>query len=160
SAPGGHLIIEGERVDSTSQIYISQNACVGDGIISMEVTAVNTGSGDFIVEGFEAYATGTEIAQGSPPYPVLRDNMGKAVPMTDYFVSNAPGVAPRSTTGTFSQMVIPEGASRTFWINFVPESPGKRFARIYFITNGFNLNDRTVDGVVMRGLVSAAAFGR
>ena len=160
SAPGGHLQINGVTIDSTSRLFINQSTCTGNGIVSYEVTAVNTGSGDFVVEGFEAFATETEIGQGTPPYPLLLDDQGNPVPMTDYFISSAPGIAPRTPANTFAPMVIPEGGSRTFWLNFVPEAQGRRYARIYFVTNGFNLNGRNVDGVVTRGLVGASAFAR
>ncbi len=160
AAPGGNLVIKDETVNENSQLFINQRVCTGDGIFSYEVTANNTGSGDFIVNGFSAFATETEISQGTPPYPILRDGKGDAVAIGDYFLSNAPGVSPRTTANSFSEVIIPEGQSRTFWINFIPEAPGKRFARVYFQTNGFNLNGSTVDGVVTRGLVSANVFGR
>lgn len=160
AAPGGHLLIEGTRIDSNSRLYINRTACVGEGIVSYQVTAVNTGSGDFVIEGFEAYATTSEIGQGSPPYQLLRDDQGGPVAMRDYFVSNAPGTAPRTSASAFDTLIIPEGGSHSFWINFVPEEPGKRYARVYFRTNGFNLNDRSVEGVVTRGLVGASAFAR
>lgn len=158
SAPGGELFVRGARVDSTRPLMIDQTVCVGEQVISLEVQAVNTGTGDFIVEGFEAFLTETEIRQGVPKYPLLKDEFDQPVPALDYFLTNGPGVAPRTPGQEFGRLVVPEGETRTFYLNMIPTRVERRFAQLYFRTNGFNVNDPDVNGVETRGMIRSDAF--
>ncbi|MCB0710963.1 MAG: choice-of-anchor D domain-containing protein [Ignavibacteriae bacterium] len=160
AAPGGELHINGVRIDSNSQLFVNDVACVGEGFVSYEVTAVNTGSGDFIVNGFSAFATDTVIGQGTPPYPLLRDPFGQVIPFADYYISHLPPNAAPPVPNAPFELIIPENQSRTFRLTMIPTAPGRRYGRIYFQTNGFNLNERDVNGVETQGVVGASVFGR
>lgn len=158
AAPGGELFVSGTRVNSTNPLMVDRTVCVGEQVISLEVTAVNTGTGDFIVDGLDAFLTETEIRQGVPSYPLLRDEFGQPIPAQDYFLTIAPGVAPKRNNQPFDRLVVPEGQSRIFYLNMIPDRPMKRYAQLYFYTNGFNVNDPDVNGVPTRGVVRSDAF--
>lgn len=160
AAPGGELFINNVRVDSTHPLLINQIACVGEGLISLEVRAVNTGTGDFLIHGLDAFLTESEIRQGTPRYPLLRDEQGRPVEALDYFLTSAPAVSPKKANPEFNGLVVPEGGTRTFYLNFIPVEPNKRYAQLYFSTNGFNLNDPNTDGENVQGLVRADVFGQ
>ena len=159
AAPGGILRINGLRIDSTSQLFVNDVACVGEGLVTYEVTAENTGSGDFIVNGFSLFASDTVIGPGTPPYPMLRDAFGRPVPLRGYFIGTGAANSKPHAPGEPFEVIVPEGESRTFRLIMSPTYPGRHFGRIYFETNGFKLYDRTIEGVVTRGLVSAGLFG-
>lgn len=158
AAPGGELFIGGLRLDSTRTLYAGEHTCVGEGVISLEVRGVNTGTGDFVIEGLDAFLSENEIRQGVPPYPLLRDMFGNVVPAQDYFLSLMPGIAPKDRNQAFQSIVIPEGESRVFYLNVIPTRPERRFAHLYFRTNGFNLRDRNVNGVETRGLLRTNSY--
>ena len=158
AAPGGELFVSGTPVNAANPLMVDQTVCVGEQVISVEVTAVNTGTGDFIVSGLNAFLTETEIRQGVPSYPLLRDEFGQPIPAQDYFLTLTAGVAPKHNNQPFAGLVVPEGSSRTFYLNMIPDRPMKRYAQLYFQTNGFNVNDPDVQGVPTRGLVRADAF--
>lgn len=158
AAPGGELYIGGERLDSTRTLFAGRSACVGEQVISLEVTAVNTGTGDFIIHGLDAFRSETEIRQGVPPYPLLRDEFDNVIPTQDYFLSLGPGVAPRDRNQAFPGLTVPERGTRTFYLNIIPSRPDKRFAHLYFRTNGFNLNYRDTEGMATRGLLRTNSF--
>lgn len=160
SAPGGVLLVEGEQIDSTTPLMTNTYACVGEGIVSVEVTAVNTGTGDFIVRGMDAFATESVIQQGRPGYPLLRDEWGELIPMPGYFLSLAPGIPRTGATPPLDSLVVPEGGTRTFWLNMIPTQPNRQYARLFIRTNAFNLNDFNTDDVLIRGLVKVNAFVR
>ena len=160
AAPGGELYIDDVLLDSTSQLFIDRYACVGEGIFSYEIKAVNTGTGDFIIDGIKTFGTDTLIAQGRPPYQLLRDGYGQPIPLQDYYLSTIPGAAPRQDGDAFPGLIVPEGETRTLWLNMVPTSPTKRYGQIFIQTNGFNLNNSSVDGIPTRGLIRASVFGR
>lgn len=160
AAAGGRLFAEGSEVTAGNPLFVERYACVGDGIVTLEVRAVNTGAGDFVIRGAEFYATDTLITQGKPRYPLRRDRFSNLMEMGGYFVSNAPGVVPRKANSQFDSIVIPEGQARLFYLNMIPARPGKQFGRVYFHTNAFNMEDPNVDGVPTRGILQAGVFGR
>lgn len=160
AAPGGQLLVGGVELDSSQALFVDGTTCVGEGILSVEVTAVNTGTGDFIVHGVDGFLSDTLIRQGVPPYPLRRDASGNPIRTSDYFLTLGPGVAPGDRNPEFGDLIIPEGESRTFYLNLIPTRPERRYAHLYFRTNGFNLNDPDVSGIPTRGLVRAGAYGR
>ncbi|MGE3800194.1 MAG: choice-of-anchor D domain-containing protein [Candidatus Kapaibacterium sp.] len=160
SAPGGQIYLEGDPITSSTRLLRDRETCVGESVISIRLEAVNLGTGDFVVRNLESYFLDTLLGQGVPSYPLLRDNFGQPVRSQDYFLSAAPGVAPRTANGRFDSLIVPEGQSRFFYLNFIPVSSGKRFAKIYFPTNAFNLRNPNVFGDSTQGLLSAAIYSR
>lgn len=158
AAPGGELFEGTRRITGTSPLFVNRYACVGQEVISIEVTAFNTGAGDFIIYGASAYETDTVLGQGTPPYPLLMKE-GQPIGSIDYFVSNAPGVTPKTANRAFDSIIIPEKQSRTFYVNMIPTRRGKRYGEIYFRTNAFNMSDPDVNGVPTRGTLKTGLFG-
>lgn len=160
AAPGGQLFADVGEVTASNPLFVERYACVGDGIVTLEIRAVNTGAGDFVIRGAEFYATDTLITQGTPRYPLSRDRWGNPMKIQDYFISNTPGIAPKKANPRFDSIVIPEGQTRSFYLNMIPDRPGKQFGFVYFYTNAFNMEDPNVDGVPTRGVLQAGVFGR
>lgn len=161
AAPGGRLIadIEGE-ITSSNALFIDRHGCVGEDVVALRVTAENTGAGPFIVRGADFYRTDTMIMQGAPPYPLLRDQIGSFVLSQDYFLTLNPATSPRRDNPRFDSLVVPEGGSRTFYINMIANRPGKRFASVVIRTNAFNFGDPNLDGIPTRGILRATVYGR
>ena len=160
SAPGGQIYFSGTPITSSTRFLRDQSTCVGETVISLELEATNLGTGDFVVRGLRSFFLDTTLRQGTPPYPILLDDFGQPVPSQDFFLSNAPGVAPQSANTRFDSLIVPEGESRTFYLNAVPTRPGKRYAKLYFATNAFNLKDTDVFGDSIQGLLSSGIFMR
>ena len=160
AAPGGQLFTDRGEVSLDNPIFVEKYGCVGSEAVVVEVRAVNTGAGDFVIRGAEVFQTDTVIQQGTPRYPLLRDRQGRPSQTLDYFVTNNPGIAPKANNQPFDSIIIPEGQSRTFYLNMVATRPGKRFGIIFFRTNAFNLEDPNIDGVPTRGMLRTGAYGR
>lgn len=158
AAPGGELFEGSRRITGNSPLFVNRTACVGTEILSIEVTAYNTGAGDFVVYGATVYETDTTLRQGTPPYPVLMKD-GQPVQAIDYFVSSAPGILPKSANQGVDSIIIPERESRTFYVNMIPSRPGKRYGQIFFRTNAFNMSDPNINGVPTRGTLRSGVFG-
>ena len=161
AAPGGRLIsdIEGEITNSTA-LFVDREGCVGEEVVSIRVTAENTGAGPFIIRGADFFRTDTIIMQGTPPYPLLRNQNGSYISSQDYFLTLNPATSPRKDNPMFDSLVVPEKQSRVFYINMIANRPGKRFATAIIRTNAFNLSDPNIDGVPTRGTLRANVFGR
>lgn len=160
AAPGGELFVGSVRITRTTPLLVDQIGCVGSEVVSIQIEAVNTGAGDFVVRGGEIFRNDTVVGPGTPPYPLLRDQGGQSIRSIDYFLTNAPGVAPKSANPAFDSLVIPEKQSRTFYLNMVATRPGKRFGTVFFRTNGFNMSDPDVNGIPTRGVLQAGVFGK
>ncbi len=146
SAPGGEIRHGGTAIGSGTKLFRDQASCVGESILSLELQAVNLGTGDFVVRNIMGYRMDTVIGVGTPPYPLSLDQFGQPIEMQDYFLSVGPGVAPRTSGATFDSLVVPEGQTRTFYLNVVTTRPGKRYGQIFFPTNAFNLREPNVFG--------------
>ena len=157
AAPGGILSVDGEELEESITLFVNQYACIGEEVISLPVLATNTGTGDFVVNGAEVFLVDGEIQQGRPGYPLERDDAGNPIPMQDYFLSVAPPGSTRNDLAPFPGLIVPEGEERTFYLNIIPTRSGRRSGRIFFSTNGFNLNGNDPEGVATLGLVQVQA---
>lgn len=160
SAPGGEIRRNGVAIGSETRLFRDEASCVGEAVMSLEMEAVNLGTGDFVVHNVQGYRLDTVIGTGTPPYPLLKDNAGQPLQTQDYFLSVAQGAAPRDNNARLDSIVVPEGQTRTFYLNIIAERPGKRYARLYFPTNAFNLNEPDVTGEPTQGMVSSSVFAR
>lgn len=160
SAPGGVIRYGGQALVPGTTLMRNEYVCVGESILSLELEAVNQGTGDFVVYGLDSYMLDTVLEQGTPPYPYMRDAFNQLVHAQDYFFSSGPGVAPRPRGQLFDSLIIPEGETRTFYLNVIPTRPGKRYARLFIPTNGFNLFAEDIDGETVQGLTSVDVFAR
>lgn len=161
AAPGGRFIAErGGEISKGVALFTDRIGCVGEEVMTLKITAENTGAGRFIVRGADFFQTDSEIGQGSPPYTILRDKKGEYIRSTEYFISMNPGVSPVSANAGFDSLVVPEGQSRVFYINMIASRPGKRYGAVFFRTNAFNLEDENLAGVPTRGLLRSSVFAR
>lgn len=160
SAPGGEIRHGGTAIGPGLPLFRDQATCIGEMVISLELQATNIGTGDFIVRDIEGFMLDTTLRQGVPPYPLLIDAFGQPVPAQDYFLSKTPGTAPRLPGQRFDSLVVPEGQTTTFYLNIVPTRAGKRYSRLWFSTNAFNLTGPDVNGDTIRGMTSVDVFAR
>ncbi|MGE3800498.1 MAG: hypothetical protein AB7H80_05715, partial [Candidatus Kapaibacterium sp.] len=158
AAPAGILLVDGKELTEGVSVMRNTYTCVGSEIRSVEVVARNTGDGPFIVNGATIFEADTTIGQGAK-LALLRDQSGQPIPSVDYFLTNGPGTVPRTANPSFTTLIVPEGQSRTFYLNIMPIRPGKRNARIYFATNGLNSHDEDVNGVPVDGTIQAGLYG-
>ncbi len=159
AAAGADFLLGTEKLGPTSQIFQKDFLCAGEFVQSYPITVKNVGDGDFQITGVDAYLTDTTYGQGTPSYPLRRDGMGNPIPAADYFISEFPAAA-SSNPSTEYPIIVPERGSRTIYINYVPQMPGKRFARIFVRTNGENFEGTNPNGTVVNGLLTVDLFGR
>ena len=160
SAPGGEIRFEGTAIGPERNLFRNMWSCVGTEIISLPLEAVNIGTGNFIVYNLQGVELDTVLRQGVPNYPVVFDEFGQPVEILDYYLSLTPGGPPPTDGGSFDSLVVPEGGSRGFYLNFRPVRDGRRFGMLYFPTNAFNLKDADVFGDSVVGLTRTHVFAR
>lgn len=160
AAPGGEIRYAGTAIGPNTRLFRDRYSCVGSEVITLELDAVNIGTGDFVVRGLEGFLLDTTLRQGIPPYPLMTDEFGRYISTKEYFLSTTPGVAPRTPGDEFDSLIVPEGETRKLYLNIITERPGKRFGRIFIRTNAFNLNNPDVSGDMTQGLVFADMFAR
>ncbi len=163
AAAGGDFYLGGNRkLGPNEDVFNKDFICAGEYIQSYPITVVNVGEGEFQILNSRVYRTDSVYAQGNPAYPLLRDENWMPIPSVDYFISTEPGVAPVPANGMVDYPItVPEKGSRTIYVNFVAQHPGKRFARIFIATNGANfVGTNPETGYSEDGLLSFDLFGR
>lgn len=159
SAPGGEIRFEGTAIGPNSNLYRNNWSCVGTEVISLRLEAVNLGTGNFIIYDITGVELDTLLRQGVPGYPLVFDEFGDPVEIEDYYLSLTPGATP-TTNGRFDSLVVPEGNTRSFYLNFRAVRDGRRFGMLYFPTNAFNLKDADPRGDSIQGLTRTHVFAR
>ncbi len=161
AAPGGRLVADrGGEISKGIALFTDRTGCVGAEVMTLKITAENTGAGAFVVRGADFYQTDTAIKQGNPPYALLRDKKGEYIRSNEYFISMNPGVSPLTANARFDSLVVPEGQSRVFYLNVIASRPGKRYGAVFFHTNAFNLEDENLAGVPTRGVLRSGVYAR
>ncbi len=155
---GGHFSINGTTLDTNSLLFVNEYGCVGEQFITLPMLVTNIGSLPFRIEGVDGYVTDTTYRQGTPRYPLRRDQFGNLIPAGDYIVTTTPP----TSGGSFATypIVIPVGQAQTLYLTFTPTRPGKRFARVYIRTNDEIRSAPDTIGALAQGLVVFDAFGR
>jgi len=153
AAPGGEFRLGNRLLDTSSALFTNTYVCVGNEVNRLEVQMVNTGYGNFTIDGAEFYETDTAIQQGIPKFAFRRDAQGNLIPAKDYvvMVNNAPAQFP---------ITLAEGQTQTLEITFTGTAPGKRYARGYLFTNSENTAAPDTAGAVHEGIVAFEVFGR
>jgi hypothetical protein len=142
-APIITVMAAGVAVDAGNPLLSQTNSCVGDFATIVPVTISNTGTLPLSINDIKYYGTDTTYQQGTPQLPLLRTPTGALVPLSDYVLSDVPGGIPLSATPqATTPFTLAPGATRTLYLTFVGQTPGKRFGRIYVRTNAEN-----VDGI-------------
>jgi hypothetical protein len=161
AAPGGTFTVGAQQITPETGMFINQEGCVGEYANTQALTIRNIGVFDFTVDQIDFYLTDTAYGQGVPKYPLRRDQSGNPIRSRDYFITAQPGVAP-SSANQMPQLpiVIPERGSVTYYITYVGQYPGKRFARAFIRTNGQNFLGTDLNGVAVEGLLNFDLFGR
>jgi hypothetical protein len=168
SAPAGRFEILGQSALNTAQFATITN-CVGESFTTLPMIVTNTGYGALVLNGFDAYATDTVYRQGTPPVELLRDARMRVVPSGSYGIFDGAVSAPLSNNASIFPITIPEGQSRTILVTFVPNLPGKRWARAFLRTNAQNFSGTdttygtmpgTIEGLVNFDLVGTGVGGQ
>ena len=160
TAPGGEFFVAGTKLSPSVPLYSNQFGCVGEVAFTQQLTVLNVGSGDFVINSIDVYKTDTVYGQGAPRYPLMRDRNGNPIRMNDYFITDQPGVAPPSANQRLQlPLSIPQGQSRTLYITYVGQETGKRFGRLMINTNGQNFLGNDINNVSTTGLLVVDLFG-
>jgi len=158
---GGEFTANGVVVDETSDLFVKAFECAGESVNTLEMTVRSLGNDPLYVTGAGFFATDSVYGQGVPGYPLLRDGDGNAIPSADYFLTDFPGTAPASANAPLEfPIILQPGQSRTFYLNFVAQRPGKRLARAFIATNALNFVGHDPNGAVTDGLLRVDLFGK
>lgn len=136
-APQGRFALNGVDIIPGSAVFNQINTCVGVEAVTQPLTVENIGTGDLVINELKLYRVDTAYRQGPPQ--MLRDAQGRLVPAFGYILSDQPGTYPitANTQSTFP-IIIPDGQTRTFYITYVGQAPGRGFARAFFRTTAEN----------------------
>jgi hypothetical protein len=160
SAPAGRFEITGQSVIGSVQ-FTSVTSCVGEAATVFPMVITNTGFGDLVVSGFDVYRTDTTYRQGTPTVALVRDGSLNVVPSGAYGLFSGPVTVPLSSNPSAMPIVVPQGQSRTVLLSFIPNGPGKRWARVFMRTNAQNFNgyDTAMTPNVVEGMVNFDLVG-
>lgn len=156
-------------VTSSTEFFQKDFQCAGETAINQPLLITNPSNTDLVVYGIDVYRTDSVYGQGVPAYALLRDQAKRPIPSMDYLITDNPASAPRPVNPMIDlPFVIPPGGSRTIYVNFLPQLPGKRFARAFIRTNGINFfsTDTTLASPIYGsitpryGLLTFDLFGR
>jgi len=152
AAPAGRFEIAGVSVINTAQ-FTTMATCAGEFATTLPMVVTNSGFGPLVLNGLDVYETDTLYQQGTPAYPLVRDGAVRPVASRAYGLFTTPGVAPLSANPVSFPVVIPEGGSRTLYLTFVADRPGKRWGRAYLRTNAQNVQGTDTAIAAMPGAV-------
>jgi hypothetical protein len=159
--PGADFLVNNVVLNPTVGLFSNATNCVGAYANTQALTIRSNGSDPLVINSIDFFRIDTNYGQGVPRYPLSRDRFGNTIPMRDYFISTSPGVAPNTGSQSLSLPdVIPAGTTRTYYITYIGQEPGKRFARAYIRTNSENFTGFTETGVLQFGVLSFDLFGR
>lgn len=162
AAPGGEFRLGSALLDTGSTLFTNTYVCIGSEVQALKVDMVNTGAGEFKINGAAFYEIDTIIRQGIPRYAFRRDQNGNLIPAHDYVVSLEPPTLPYKPENirNIFPITLAEGQSQTIYVSFVGTANGKRYARGYIYTNSQNTAAPDTLGVVQEGIVAFDVFGR
>ena len=164
------FFVEGESMlDNDRRYYRNIVTCVGEYATTLRLDVQNINRHDVNITAFDVFEMDSRIQQGIPRYRMKQDAWGELVPSTDYFITEAPGVAPTTanTPVEFPQTIEP-GEMRTYYITFVSQRPEKRYTRLFMRTNCVNFISPDVNNFLpgkaaepeVEGLMTLEFFGR
>ena len=155
SGPGARFFINDEELAAGSSVFRNVYSCVGQEVRSVALRIESIGDEPFLLETSESFEVDDVIMQGRPNYPLLRDEFGDPIPVTDYFISTTPG----SRTPLELPYAIQPGQSTTVYLNFLPTRPEKRRARAFFQSNGLNFFGLNTDNGTEQGVLNFEFVG-
>jgi hypothetical protein len=148
-------------IENGSALFTLMNSCVGESSVTVPVTVTNVGMFDLTISSFDLFAVDSTDTQGQ--MQLVRDAFGRVVPTTDYIVTDVPGTAPM---GANLPSIFPDtvaaGASRTYYVTFVSQIPGRRLARAFLQTNAntFSGADTSAPPALRQGLLVVDLVGQ
>lgn len=160
TAPGASIMTNARAIDSNSTLFTNVFGCVGNDARSLQVDVDNIGYEPFTIQGAVFYEIDTVIKQGIPSYAFRRDANGNLIESKDYVVTRVQPTLPYKPGPSIFPVTLAENEKMTFFISFIGNLPGKRYARGFFYTNGENFASRSITGTVTDGILSFDVFGR
>ena len=153
SGAGATFAVGGEPLGAGATVFRSVFKCVALETEVLEVTVKSIGDEPFLIESNDAFLVDAAIRQGTPPYPLFRDNFGNPISAPDYFVSDASG------NPLQLPISIPPGVTQSIYIGFQPILANSRRARAFFQTNGSNFFGLDVDNGRVEGMLNFELVG-
>lgn len=169
-APVAEFFFNDNRVlGSTRRLFVNEITCVGEQASGGSFVIENINKVPVTINGMDVLMTENIVRQGAPPYPQLLDAFGRLIPMNDYFISENPTTAPTSAnTMVRFPLTIQPGERRTYYLGFVSQRPGRRFARVFLHTNAVNFVGKDAQGYMagtiglpetQEGILTVDVFG-
>jgi hypothetical protein len=144
--------IDGKVLDAKTVLYSGQTGCVGDGLVTYQISVLNSGLMTLNINGADFYKL--DGTRGASSFPPIHDAQGNLVPSHDYIITATPPVLPVSANATAFPITIDPGSTRTIYLTFVAEALDRRFARLYLRTNAANLSNADTNATATEGLLS------
>lgn len=170
-APAAEFYFNGDQrvIGSDGILFRDVVTCVGEQATTVELKVENVNRADVHLNALDVYEMDSRVRQGEPKYPMETDLWGNLVPIADYFITEAPGVAPTTANARLQfPIVIRPGETRTFYLTYVAQMPGKRYGRVFLRTNCVNFFGDDADNFLLtqdpgdptEGLMTLEFFGR
>ena len=135
SGAGARFFIDKQPFGAGTALFRNVSKCVGVETEVIAITVESIGDEPFELQSNDAFRTNPIIQQGTPPYPLLRDNFGNPIPMPDYVFADANG------NPLQLPLAIPPGVMQDIFVEFRPLRPNHyraARARAFLQTNGEN----------------------
>ncbi|MBC8145696.1 MAG: choice-of-anchor D domain-containing protein [bacterium] len=157
----GSFTSNSSPVGPGSTLFALMASCIGNTALSVPVTVTNTGLFDFNIDAFDLFQIDSTDTQGA--MNLRRDAFGRPIATSDYVVTDAPGTAPlqSNVSSTFPDTVR-AGESRTYYVTFVGQQPGRRLARAFVRTNGSTFSSTDTNAApptLTQGLLAVDLIG-
>ena len=139
---------DGERLLTSDRALFTRDVtCLGEDLVSIPITIDNVNRPDVTITGIDILETESSVRQGVPSYPLQLDAFGNTIDMVDYFITEGPAVAPvpENRMAQFP-ITIEGGESKTLYLNYVGQRPGRRFSRLILRSNAVNTFETDIDG--------------
>ncbi len=155
SGPGARFYVGNNEFSNGAALFRTTTGCVGEQVynIAFEIRAI--GDEEFVMNDLDVFQVDSRIGPGTPAYPLMRDAFGRLVELPDYFVSGTAG----SREPLELPIVLQPGESRTIYLTFNPNRPGRRSARAFFNTNGENFIGLDKEQDASRGTINVELTG-
>lgn len=155
SGPGARFFTGGQEFANGSALFRNIIRCVGEETHNVEFQIRAIGDETFVLNGLDVFQVDSRITQGAPPYPLMRDAFGRLIRLQDYFVSTAPS----SRVPLEFPIELEPGETKTLFLIFNPNRPGRRTARAFINSNGENFEGLDNDQETVVGMINIEFAG-
>lgn len=157
---GAELLLNNQPLVDGAQLFSNAFSCAGEEPVTLPVVVRNVGNLPFEITGADFYAVDTVFKQGVPRYPILRTNNEQPIRSNDYIITETVPVVPITSAQAHFPIMVDVGATKTIYVTFIGQLPGKRFVRAFVHTNAENFSALDQDGEQIEGLITFDLFGR